>query len=154
MAITTVAPVKRAIVQKLRATPALTAAIVGGIHEGIAPRKVRYPFIVYQLVAAPYQYDWTGVMIKALVDVSVFAENPVDANNIDALIAGALNEAALNVDGQTSLLCRRTADLPTGPDIDAEGKRIYQIGGSYSVWTDQLLGTLAEGGFVLDAILA
>lgn len=139
MAMTTVAPVKRAIVQKLRATPALTSAIAGGIHEGIAPRRVRYPFVVYQLVAAPYRYDWTGVMLQTLIDVSVFAENPVEANNLDALIAGALNEAALNVDGQSSLLCRRVADLPTGPDIDSEGKRIYQVGGSYSVWTDQPL---------------
>jgi hypothetical protein len=134
---TSVAPVKRAVVQVLRASPSLVSAIRGGIHEGIAPRKVRYPFIVYQLVAAPYSYDWTGVIIQTLIDVSVYAENPVDANNIDALIAGALNEAVLNVDGQTNLLCRRVADLPTGPDIDSEGKRIYQIGGSYSIWTDQ-----------------
>lgn len=139
MATTSAAPVKRAIVQALRASPSLTTAIAGGIHEGIAPRKVRYPFIVYQLVAAPYVYDWGNTMIQALFDVSVFAENPVDANNIDALIADALNEAVLSVDGQTNLLCRRIADLPTGPDIDSEGKRIYQIGGSYSVWTDQSL---------------
>lgn len=139
MAVATSAPVKRAVVQKLRASPSLVSAIAGGIHEGIAPRKVKYPFVVYQLVSAPYVYDWTGAMLQTLIDVSVYAENPVDANNIDALIAGALNEAALNVDGQTNLLCRRVADLPTGPDIDAEGRRIYQVGGSYSVWTDQPL---------------
>jgi len=136
---TSAAPVKRAIVQKLRSSPSLTAAIAGGIHEGVAPRKIRYPFIVYQLVAAPYSYDWGAVMLQTLFDVSVFAENPVDANNIDALIADALNEAVLSVEGQTELLCRRVADLPTGPDIDARGKRIYQVGGSYSVWTDQSL---------------
>jgi hypothetical protein len=135
----TSASVKRAVVRALRASPSLVSAIRGGIHEGIAPRKVRYPFITYNLVAAPYSYDWTGVMLRVLIDVSVFAENPVDANNIDALIAGALNEAALSVEGQTSLLCRRVADLPTGPDIDSEGKRIYQVGGSYSIWTDQSL---------------
>jgi hypothetical protein len=135
----TSASVKRAVVRALRASPSLVSAIRGGIHEGIAPRKVRYPFITYQLVAAPYQYDWTGVMLRVLIDVSIFAENPVDANNIDALVSGALNDAVLNVDGQTSLLCRRVADLPTGPDIDSEGKRIYQVGGSYSIWTDQSL---------------
>lgn len=138
MTIATVAPVKRAVVQTLRASPALVSAIRGGIHEGIAPRKIKYPFIVYQLAAAPYDYDWTGVVLKTLFDVSVYAENPVDANNIDALIAGALNEAELSVDGQTTMLCRRVADLPTGPDVDSEGKRIYQIGGSYSIWTDQV----------------
>jgi hypothetical protein len=134
---TSVAPIKRAVVQTLRASPSLVSAIAGGIHEGIAPRKVKYPFIVYQLIAAPYAYDWSGVMIQTVFDVSVFAENPVDANNIDALIGSALNEAVLNVDGQSSMLCRRVADLPTGPDIDGEGKRIYQVGGSYSVWTNQ-----------------
>ena len=141
MATTTVAPVKRAVVQKLRASSPLVAAIVGGIHEAVAPRKVRYPFIVYQIVASSYEYDWTGMQIHALMDVSTYAVNPVDANNIDALIAGALNDAALTVDGQTSLLCRRVGDLPTGPDVDSEGKRIYQVGGTYSIWTDQRLGT-------------
>jgi hypothetical protein len=141
MATTTVAPVKRAVVQKLRASSPLVSAIAGGIHEAIAPRKVKYPFIVYQIVAGSYEYDWTGMMIKALMDISTYAVNPVDANNIDALICTALNEAELNVDGQTSLLCRRVADLPTGPDVDSEGKRIYQVGGTYSIWTDQPLGT-------------
>ncbi len=139
MAVASVAPVKRAVVQALRASLPLQAAIRGGIHEGIAPRKVRYPFVVYQLVAAPYSYNWDSVLITAVFDVSVYAENPVEANNLDALIAGALNEAVLTVEGQDSLLCRRVSDLPTGPDIDSEGKRIYQVGGSYSVWTAQSL---------------
>lgn len=135
----TSAPVKRAIVQKLRASPALVSAIAGGIHEGIAPRKIRYPFIVYQLIAAPYTRLWGGVIIEATFDVWVYAENPVDANNIDALISAALDEAVLVMDEQDNMLCRRVADLPTGPDIDAEGKRIYQVGGSYSVWAHQAL---------------
>lgn len=138
MTVSSVAPVKRAIVQALRASPALVSAIAGGIHEGVAPRKVKYPFVVYQLVSAPYVWDHTGVIIPATFDVFVYAVNPVEANNLDALIAGALNEAELTVEGQTSLLCRRVADLPTGPDTDAAGKRIYQVGGSYSVWTSQL----------------
>lgn len=139
MVVTTSAPIKRALVQALRASGPLVAAINGGIHETIAPRKVKYPFVTYDLVSSPYEYDWTGVMIEAMFDVSIFAENPVDANNVDALVAAALNEAALAVSGQTTLLCRRVADMPTGPDVDAEGHRIYQVGGTYSVWTDQPL---------------
>lgn len=137
MAASTSAPIKRAIVQRLRSSPAIVAAINGGIHETLAPRKVRYPFVMYDLIAAPYDYPWGSVMMRAMFDVFVFAENPVEANNLDALIADALNEAELSVDGQTTLLCRRVADTPTGPDVDAEGKRIYQIGGTYSIWTDQ-----------------
>ena len=132
----TVAPVKRAIVQAMRASPALVAAISGGINEGLAPRKVRYPFIVYQLVAAPREHQFDGAQIHALFDISVFAENPVDANNVDALITAALDDKDLTVDGQTNMLCRRVAELPTGPDTDSEGRRIFQVGGSYSVWTD------------------
>ena len=95
--------------------------------------------IVYQLIAASYNRQWGGVIIEATFDVSVYAENPVDANNIDALITTALDEAVLVMDEQDSMLCRRVSDLPTGPDIDSEGKRIYQVGGSYSVWAHQSL---------------
>jgi hypothetical protein len=112
------------------------AAIAGGINESIAPRKIKYPFIVYQLVASPRERQFDGEQIHALFDISVFAENPVDANNVDALIDTALNDVTLTVDGQTNMLCRRVADLPTGPDVDSEGRRIFQVGGSYSVWTD------------------
>jgi len=139
MVATTTAPIKRAVVQALRASPSLVSAIAGGIHEGVAPRKVKYPFIVYQLVAAPREYQWDGFQYHSMIDVSTYAANPVDANNIDALISAALDEAALNVNGQTTLLCRRVNDLPTGPDVDSEGKRIYQVGGTYSIWTDQPL---------------
>jgi hypothetical protein len=132
----TVAPVKRAVVQEMRSSAPLVAAIAGGINEGIAPRKVRYPFIVYQLVASPREHQFDGEQIHALFDISVFAENPVDANTVDALIDAALNDAVLTVEGQTNMLCHRVADLPTGPDIDSEGRRIFQVGGSYSVWTD------------------
>ena len=78
----TVAPIKRAIVQAMRASSSLMAAIAGGINEGIAPRKVRYPFIVYQLVAAPVEHQFDGKQIHALFDISVYAENPVDAMKI------------------------------------------------------------------------
>jgi len=132
----TVAPVKRAIVQTLRASGPLTNAIVGGINEGMAPRRVRYPFIVYQLVSSVREHQFDGQQIKSIWDITSYAENPVDANNIDALINSALDDQDLAVDGQTTMLCRRVADLPTGPDIDSEGRRIWQAGGSYSVWTD------------------
>jgi hypothetical protein len=132
----TVAPIKRAIVQTLRASAPLTAAIAGGINESVAPRKVKYPFIVFQLVSGAREYQFDGSQIQSLWDISVFAENPVDASNVDALIEETLNDVELSVDGQTNMLCRRVAELPTGPDTDSRGRRIFQVGGSYSVWTD------------------
>jgi len=138
MAVTTTGAIKRALVRQLRADAGIGAAITGGIHEGIAPRKVKYPFITYSMVTAPYEYGWSSDLeIRSMWDVFAFAENPVEAHNLDSLIANALNEAPLDVDGQTVLYCRRVAEPPTGPDIDADGRRIYQVGGTYMVWTNQ-----------------
>jgi hypothetical protein len=47
-----------------------------------------------------------------------------------------MSDHPLPVDGQRDLLCRRQATLPTPPDIDNEGKKVYQAGGSYEIWTD------------------
>lgn len=140
MAVTTTGAIKRALVRQLRADVGIGAAIVGGIHEGLAPRKVKYPFITYSAVTAPYDYDWSGHLeIRSMWDIFAWAENPVEAHNLDSLIANALNEAPLSVDGQTVLYCRRVAEPPTGPDTDADGRRIYQVGGTYMIWTDQAL---------------
>lgn len=132
----TVAPVKRAIVQAMRGHAPLVAAIRGGISEGMAPRKVRYPFIVFALVAAPLEHQFDGKQLHMLFDISAFAENPVDASNVNSLIADALDDQDLVVDGQTTLLCRRVAELPTGAERDSRGRRIFRVGSSYSVWTD------------------
>jgi len=136
---TTSAPIKRGIVRHARSNGPLKAAIVGGIHEGFAPEKVKYPFMVYNLVASPYGSLWGSRVIVALIDLLAFAENGVDANNVDQLILDAFDGSQISVDGQTTLICRRIADIPGGPDVDSEGKKIYQIGGSYEIWTDQTL---------------
>jgi len=59
MALTTTAPIKMAIVQKLRANGTFYSALLGGIHEGFAPSKSKYPFLTYQLVYDPIAYTWT-----------------------------------------------------------------------------------------------
>ena len=124
---------------RLRANATLKAATVGGFHEGFAPAKVKYPFLVYQFHSSPYAYLWGSVMTLAGFDVFAFSENSVDANNIDGLVANQLHDAPLAVNGQTTLICRRVADIPMPPDLDSEGKRIFQVGGSYEIWTDQPL---------------
>jgi hypothetical protein len=137
MATSTSAPINRALVRQLRGSAPLMTVIVGGIHEKVAPRKVKYPFVTYGKVSAPYDYAWGMLTIEAVFDVFAWAENPVDARNVDQLVANALNDAALSVDGQTLLLCRRVADVEGDPDIDARGRRIYQIGGTYGIQTYQ-----------------
>lgn len=137
---TTSAAIKQSIVAALRANATLKAALTGGIHEGFAPARVQtYPLLTYNLVAAPYADDWSSRLIVALVDVFIHAENPVVANNVDQLVLTTLDGATLSVTGQTNLICYRTTDQPGGISESAEGRKFYQVGGSYEVWTDQSL---------------
>lgn len=140
---TTSALITKAIVHAMRLNATLIAAIKGGIHEGLAPTLVPYPFIVYGLVTAPYEDDWSnqsnkvGRRIDAWVDISASAANPADANNVDVLIIQALDGVPLVVTGQTTLIVRRTADLPLPPEVDSEGKKVYRRGGTYNIQTAQ-----------------
>jgi hypothetical protein len=136
---TTSAPIKRAVVQHFRGDAPLKAFFTGGFHEAFAPENVRTPFLVYNFVVAPYSDTWGSRLIVALVDVFSLSEKPVAANNGDQLILNSLDGAELTVDGQSTLICRRAGDLPVPPSLDSEGKKIYQIGGMYEIWTDQPL---------------
>ena len=138
MTLTGVAPVKQALVQYLRADPALKAALTGGIHEALAPQKTEYPFLIYSLHYAPLDYLWGSVVQVIGVDVFVFSRDSVEASNLDGLILTRLHDADLAVGGQDTLICRRVASL-SFPDVDEEGKRIFQPGGTYEIWTDQPL---------------
>ena len=137
MAHTTTANIKRAIVQTLRTSAPLVAASSGGIHWRKAPRKVAYPFLVVSRVAAPIKRDWDQLEYRTVWDVMAYADNSVEAEQLDTLAGEALNEAELTVDGQTTLLCQRSADIDGDADIDDEGRQIFQIGGSYRIWTTQ-----------------
>ncbi len=138
MTLSTSAPIKRAIVAKLRSNATLRSALAGGMHEGFAPEKVPYPVLTYQLVYDPLAYTWGSMMHMAGFDINVWHTSSVDANNIDALVFNTLEDASLSVDGQTTLICRRVADL-SSQDVDEEGKKLYMVGGTYEVWTDQFL---------------
>lgn len=152
MTLTTVAPIKQALVATLRANTALKSEqltgakhrAVSGFHEGAAPRKVPYPFVTYTFFPTQYHYDSSGLMFVTAVDVSVFSENSVEANNLDALVFSTLQDANLlailspGVTEQTTLICHRVADI-SSDDVDEEGKKVYQVGGTYAIWTDQPL---------------
>jgi hypothetical protein len=143
MTLTTTAPIKQALVATLRANNTLRSAI-SGIHEGAAPRKVPYPFVAYNFLPTAYNYDSTGLMFVTAADVYAFSYNSVEANTLDALVFTTLQDADLlavlddGVTEQTTLICHRVADI-SSDDVDEEGKKVYQIGGSYAIWTDQPL---------------
>lgn len=130
------APIKRALVSFLRTSTALKAAVRGEIHEGFAPAKADYPFLTYQLIYAPIRRQWDAQQYIAGFDIRVFSSESVEANNIDTLVLTVLDDASLDVDGQSTLLCHRITDFAS-QDVDDEGRKIYMVGGTYEVWTDQ-----------------
>lgn len=134
--LTSTASIRRGLVQFLRLSAALKAALSGGIHEGFAPAKAQYPFLTYDLIYSPIRRQWGSQQYLSGFDIRVFSDDSVVASNIDALVLTVLDDAQLVVAGQSTLLCHRIADL-ANPDEDEEGRKVYVVGGTYEVWTDQ-----------------
>lgn len=163
MTVSTSLPVKVAIVRALRSSDSLSQGIAVArendpdkpgkwLHEGFAPEKTPYPFVTYQQIYGPRIYTWGSVMLRAGFDVKVYSENSVEADNLFALVAIELDEAELPIAGQSTLICRRIADL-SSPDVDEEGKKIYWVGATYEVITDQPLARRIVGSFTMDAVI-
>jgi hypothetical protein len=134
MTVQTHAPIKWAFVTRIRAGSVYGS--LTGVYEGFAPEKATYPFAVYNLVAGPYDYEWGDVTLIALVDITVYSRNSVEADNLDLALTAWLNDQPLPVTGQSTLLCRRQATIPNPPDVDNEGEKVYGAGGTYEIWTD------------------
>ena len=155
---TTEANVIRALVQTLRANNSeLNAGTISGklngVHEGVAPKDVGYPYLTYDLVYAPYDDDWSNRTIRSAFDISAWSENQVEASNLDALVSSAIEDNLEAVDGQTILYCRRIAGIRL-PEVDEEGKRIYRVGGTYLIWTDQPLGVTQVAQLAASAVIS
>lgn len=147
MALSTTFPIKRAIVRRVRDTAPLKAAFVGGIHERLSPRKVRFPYLVYSEVSAPFVGDWGATgdggrrEIDALFDLDIYDVDSSRAETLleqlDALFNGPSAASALAVEGQNVLLVETRAKTPMGPDRDAIGRRIDRQGITVHIQTDQ-----------------
>lgn len=135
---TGVAPVKQALVHALRLNLALKAQLSNEIHEGVVPRGVEYPYLVYDVAYAPHEYYWGGDTQRVGFDIFVVSDDQVEAHNLFQSVADTLHDAVLDLgdSGQTSLYCRRRADMSSA-DLDAAGKKVYQMGATYEIWTDQ-----------------
>jgi len=131
--------VLQALVQAVRANSSLYASLIGGIHEGFAPEKITYPMASYNQVTAPYEDQWGARTIVTVVDVLIVSRNSVEAGNLDESMSDTLDGSSLTPTGQTSLICRRINDLRLAPDVDEEGQKVYAVGGTYEIWTDQTI---------------
>ena len=135
---TGIAPIKQAIVKALRAHSALKAAVSNEFHEAVVPRDVEYPFVVYDVAYLTHDYTWGSDIIRSGVDIHVISDDQVEAHNLDQLVTEAVQDVALDLgsSGQSTLYCRRRSDVSLAA-LDDSGKKIYQVGGSFLIWTDQ-----------------
>ena len=137
-ALPTSGPVKQALVQKLRANSSIASAAVGGIHEGLnASDRIVYPYVIFSLSYAPFEYAWGSALFMLGFDIVIRGTNPVEVNTLDALITEELHDSTLAVTGLSNLTVRRNAELPLSPERNAEGRRVFQNGGTYEMWFDQ-----------------
>lgn len=131
-------PLKQAIYRAMKDREAIDNAAVGGIHEGFNNSdKIKYPFITYQLVAAPLSRFWGSTVLAAAFDIVARGLDPVEVNSLDSLITDELDGSELAVTGLATLIVRREEELPLPPERNAEGKKIYQNGATYSFWVDR-----------------
>jgi hypothetical protein len=130
-------PIKQAVVKALRDNVALKAAVHNEFHEGISPRDVGYPYIVYDVVWATRNYTWTNNGLLTGVEIFILSDDQVEAHNLDALVIGAMHDKALDMgsSGLSVLYCRRISD-ESMVDLDDAGKKVYQIGGTHEILVD------------------
>ena len=134
---------KQAFVRALRdITVLMTAVGSDGIYEGVVTREVDYPFVVYSVSFSTRDYDWGGrSMMRTGFSVVVVSDDQVVAHNLDQAIINGLHDKQLTFDpssGQSTLFCRRVSDTSFAGS-DGEGEKVYQVGGTYVVWTDQAM---------------
>lgn len=135
---TTSFEIQRALVRTLRANGALNSSLPGGWHEGIAPRGTAMPFGTYTLVPGSIDDDFSSRLLRVSYDVVITSGDQVEASTLDSLASETLEDNLEPVTGQTTLYCRRSADLRDNEETEA-GERIYRVGGTYSIWTNQPL---------------
>lgn len=131
-------PLKKVLVRTMRENVPIATAAVGGIHEGFNNSdEISYPYITYQLVSAPIVRAWGSAMLMAAFDIVVRGTDPVGVNSLDTLITALLDGSSLAVPGLYTLIVQREEELPLPPERDAEGKKLYQNGATYSFWVDK-----------------
>lgn len=131
-------PLKKALKRAMSGNNDIKAAAVGGIHEGFNNLDtIAYPFVIYELVNGSIGRTWDSATLMAEFDIVVVGINPVEVNSLDALITSLLDGSSLEVTGLDTLIVQREEELPLPPERDAEGKKLYRNGATYSFWVDK-----------------
>ncbi len=134
--------IRQALIRTLRSNLVLKDELPGDWSEGVAPHDTPFPRGVIQLHYSPFEYDWSGFVSISGVDVGVFSYTQGEAARLNQLVFTTLQDARLDVAGQTSLTCRRVSTFSLIDAAPAGTETVYQEGGIYSLLTAQSNPTL------------
>lgn len=142
-----IGPIKQAIVRALRDIDDLKSAVGSdGIDEGIAHSNASYPRVIFDVASSRNSRQFgTEAVVITTVDIWCVSDDVVEANNLDQLVFTGMEDVSLDFSGIASiagnepstLLCQRLRSLSL-VDEDRTGNKVYQVGGSYQIWTDRL----------------
>lgn len=128
---------RQALIRQLRSNLVLKDLLLGDWSEGVAPKDTPFPRGIIQLHYSPAEYDWTGVVTVIGFDAVVFSKDQGEAASLDQLVYTSLQDAALDVTGQTSLKCRRVSTLSLNEAAPDGTDPVWQAGGVYQAITAQ-----------------
>lgn len=129
--------VRQALIRTLRSNLVLEDELSGDWSEGVAPKDTPFPRGIISLHFSPFEYDWTGFTALCGVDVAVFSKSKDQADSLNQLVFSTLQDAQLDVAGQTSLTCRRVSSFHlTDPAPDGT-ETTFEEGGVYGILTPQ-----------------
>jgi hypothetical protein len=134
--------VRQALIRTLRSNLVLKEALLGDWSESVAPQGTSFPRGVVQLHYSPLEYDWSGFTSICGVDVMVSAKTQGQASSLNQLVFTTLQDARLDVAGQTSLTCRRVSSFSLEDPAPEGTEATWAAGGVYSVLAPQSNPTL------------
>jgi hypothetical protein len=134
--------IRQALFRALRSNLVLKDELLGDWSESVAPQGTPFPRGVIQLHYSPFEYDWSGFVSISGVDVGVFAKTQGEAARLNQLVFTTLQDARLDVAGQTSLTCRRVSSFSLEEAAPDGTESVFQQGGIYAVLAPQSNPTL------------
>lgn len=128
-----------AIVQHLQADAAGVMSVAGDVYPGTPPEGASHPLVQVTAQRPPRgNYVFQGLshedsvyLVKAVDKNS----SPKRAGEINAFIRARLDNAALSVDGQTTLLVSWVQDVEYSERTE-DGTVYQHEGGLYEIWTE------------------
>lgn len=129
--------VRQAVIRQLRSNLVLKDLLLGDWSEGVAPKDTKFPRGVIQLHYGPVERDWTGFTALLGFDVVVFSKTQDEAERLTGLVFASLQNAKLDVAGQTSLSCLFVSTFSVTEPAPEGFDTVYAPGAIYAVRTAQ-----------------